>query len=37
MRRNFGPEGERLLLERVPDHCADEQLLSRFRLLDELF
>jgi len=37
MRDNFGPEGERSLQEHVPDYCADEELLRRFRLLDELF
>lgn len=36
-RDNFGPDAEQLLLEHLPDHCADEQLLRRFRLLDELF
>jgi aminoglycoside 3'-phosphotransferase II len=33
----FGLDGERLLRECLPAHCADEELLRRFRLLDELF
>ncbi len=33
----FGPDGERLLREHLPAHSADEELLRRFRLLDELF
>jgi len=37
IRDNFGPDGERLLREHLPDHCGDEALLRRFRLLDELF
>jgi aminoglycoside 3'-phosphotransferase-2 len=37
IRDNFGPDGERLLREHLPDHSADEELLRRFRLLDELF
>jgi aminoglycoside 3'-phosphotransferase II len=37
MRRNFGSDGERLLLEHLPDDSVDERLLRRFRLLDELF
>ena len=37
MRDNFGPDGERLLRQHLPDHSADEELLRRFRLLDELF
>jgi len=37
VRHNFGPDGEQLLREHLPEHCADEELLRRFRLLDELF
>lgn len=37
MASNFGEEGERLLRKHLPAHCADEELLRRFRLLDELF
>jgi aminoglycoside phosphotransferase len=37
VRDNFGPEGERLLRKHLPDHSSDEELLRRFRLLDELF
>jgi aminoglycoside phosphotransferase len=37
MRDNFGADGERLLREHLPQHCADERLLRQFRLLDELF
>jgi aminoglycoside phosphotransferase len=37
MRDNFGSEGERLLSKQLPHQCADEALLRRFRLLDELF
>jgi aminoglycoside phosphotransferase len=37
MRDNFGSDGERLLRKQLPQHCADEALLRRFRLLDELF
>ena len=37
MRRNFGSDGERLLLEHLPDDSADERLLRRYRLHDELF
>ena len=37
MRDNFGPEGERLLRVHLPAECADDELLRRFRLLDELF
>lgn len=37
IRDNFGSDGERLLREHLPLHCADEELLRRFRLLDELF
>jgi aminoglycoside 3'-phosphotransferase-2 len=37
MRANFGPDGERSLREHLSDYCADEELLRRFRLLDELF
>ena len=33
----FGPEGERHLRKFLPANCRDEQLLRRFRLLDELF
>jgi len=37
MRNNFGSEAEKSLREHVPQHCEDEALLRRFRLLDELF
>lgn len=37
MRDNFGVNAERQLREHLPAHCADEQLLRQFRLLDELF
>ena len=37
MKHNFGDEGERLLRINVPENCAEEGLLGRFRLLDELF
>ena len=37
MRHNFGADGERLLREHLPEHSTDEELLRRFRLLDELF
>ncbi len=37
MRSNFGPDGERLLAEHLPEDCTDDLLLRRFRLLDELF
>src|SRR5438034_8696371 len=37
IRDNFGPDGERLLRKHLPDHSADEELLRRFLLLDELF
>jgi aminoglycoside 3'-phosphotransferase-2 len=37
MRDSFGLDGERLLREHLPDYAADEELLRRFRLLDELF
>jgi aminoglycoside 3'-phosphotransferase-2 len=37
MKDNFGEEGERLLRVHLPAECADEELLRRFRLLDELF
>jgi aminoglycoside 3'-phosphotransferase II len=37
VRDNFGFRGERLLREHLPGHSADEELLRRFRLLDELF
>jgi aminoglycoside 3'-phosphotransferase II len=36
-RDNFGPEAEQSLRTQVPHDCADEALLRRFRLLDELF
>jgi aminoglycoside phosphotransferase len=34
---HFGPKGERMLRERLPIHCSGEDLLRRFRLLDECF
>jgi aminoglycoside 3'-phosphotransferase II len=34
---NFGSEAEQALRTHVPEHCKDEALLRRFRLLDELF
>lgn len=34
---NFGPLGERLFREHLPGHSANERILRRFRLLDELF
>lgn len=37
MRDNFGSEAEQSLRKHVPQHCEDEALLRRFRLLDELF
>jgi aminoglycoside 3'-phosphotransferase-2 len=37
MRDNFGCEAEASLRLQLPPHCADEALLYRFRLLDELF
>ncbi len=37
MRGNFGLIGERMLREHLPVHSADEDLLRRFRLLDEFF
>jgi hypothetical protein len=37
MRNNFGSEAEKSLRKHVPQHCEDEALLRRFRLLDELF
>lgn len=37
MRDNLGSEAERLLREHLPGHCADDDLLRQFRLLDELF
>lgn len=37
MRSNFGLDGERMLCERMPVHCANADLLRRFRLLDEFF
>ena len=37
MRDNFGSEAEKSLRQKVPQHCEDEALLRRFRLLDELF
>jgi aminoglycoside 3'-phosphotransferase II len=37
MRDHFGVEGEQRLRPYVPRHCAEEELLRRFRLLDELF
>ncbi len=37
MHDNFGPDGERLLRKHLPERCSDENLLRRFRLLDELF
>jgi aminoglycoside 3'-phosphotransferase II len=37
MRDNFGSEAEKSLRKHVPQHCDDEPLLHRFRLLDELF
>jgi aminoglycoside 3'-phosphotransferase II len=36
-RGNFGSLGEQLLREHLPTHSADEEVLRRFRLLDELF
>ena len=37
VRSQFGLEGERMLREHVPMHSASEDLLARFRLLDEFF
>jgi len=37
MRDNLGLEAEQKLREHLPAHCADEDLLRQFRLLDELF
>jgi len=37
MHDNFGAEAEQALRTHVPEHCSDEALLRRFRLLDELF
>ena len=37
MGNNFGSEAEKSLRKHVPQHCEDEALLRRFRLLDELF
>jgi aminoglycoside phosphotransferase len=37
MRFNFGINGERMLRERLPPTCSNEDLLRRFRLLDEFF
>lgn len=36
-RHNFGVDAEQSLRQHVPPHCQDEDLLRRFRLLDELF
>ena len=33
----FGPDGDRMLRQHLPVHCASEDLLRRFRLLDEFF
>jgi aminoglycoside phosphotransferase len=37
MHDNFGAEAERALRRHLPEHCDDDALLRRFRLLDELF
>jgi aminoglycoside phosphotransferase len=37
MHDNFGFDAEQALRKHAPEHCQDEALLSRFRLLDELF
>jgi aminoglycoside phosphotransferase len=37
VRGHFGTAGEQLLRTHLPECCADEELLRRFRLLDELF
>jgi aminoglycoside 3'-phosphotransferase-2 len=37
VRGNFGPWGEQLFREHLPPHSADDEVLRRFRLLDELF
>ena len=37
VRDDFGQDAEELLWRHVPPDCADEELLRRFRLLDELF
>jgi aminoglycoside 3'-phosphotransferase II len=37
MHDHFGADAECLLRKRLPAHCADEDVLRRFRLLDELF
>ena len=37
VRSDFGSLGEQLLREHLPAHSADEEVLRRFRLLDELF
>jgi aminoglycoside phosphotransferase len=37
IRFNFGPDGEWMLRQHLPIHCANEDLLRRFRLLDECF
>ena len=37
MRDNLGEEAEEKLREHLPSHCADEDLLRQFQLLDELF
>jgi aminoglycoside phosphotransferase len=37
MRFNFGINGGRMLRERLPLACSNEDLLRRFRLLDEFF
>jgi aminoglycoside 3'-phosphotransferase-2 len=34
---HFGPDGEQMLRQRLPMDCANEDLLRRFRLLDECF
>ena len=37
VRDDFGEDAEELLWRHVPPDCADQELLRRFRLLDELF
>jgi len=37
MHDNFGSDAELSLRRHLPQHCQDEALLHRFRLLDELF
>jgi aminoglycoside phosphotransferase len=37
MRSSFGPGGEQVLRQHLPSACSNEDLLKRYRLLDECF